>query len=300
MDLEFHQLDLRYRDLRVSDPVREGRLLSSLAQSGQHVPALVVEGGDGRYVLIDGYRRVELLRRLGRDTVYAMVLSMDEPSALLFAYRLERSGRRSALEEGWLLKELGSVHGMGREALSRALLRSTSWISRRLGLVEVLPESVQHAVRAGCVPAHAAMKSLLPLARANKGAVRAAGGEPWRRAGQRPRDGDPVRGLAGGRYDRSGPYRLAAAVVPVVVRGGQAPRPAGPGLSGRRIAARPRGDRCDLPAGAGTASSAGTGQGRRPTVGAGKDLGGGPRGVCRPVRRDGGAPCWMNTGAWRS
>ena len=168
MDLEFHQLDLRYRDLRVSDPVREGRLLSSLAQSGQHVPALVVEGGDGRYVLIDGYRRVELLRRLGRDTVYAMVLSMDEPSALLFAYRLERSGRRSALEEGWLLKELGSVHGMGREALSRALLRSTSWISRRLGLVEVLPESVQHAVRAGCVPAHAAMKFLLPLARANR------------------------------------------------------------------------------------------------------------------------------------
>jgi len=168
MDLEFHQLDLRYRDLRVSDPVREGRLLSSLAQSGQHVPALVVEGGDGRYVLIDGYRRVELLRRLGRDTVYAMVLSMDEPSALLFAYRLERSGRRSALEEGWLLKELGSVHGMGREALSRALLRSTSWISRRLGLVEVLPESVQHAVRAGCVPAHAAMKSLVPLARANR------------------------------------------------------------------------------------------------------------------------------------
>src|SRR3989337_2399823 len=165
MDLEFHQLDLRYRDLRVSDPVREGRLLSSLAQSGQHVPALVVEGGDGRYVLIDGYRRVELLRRLGRDTVYAMVLSMDEPSALLFAYRLERSGRRSALEEGWLLKELGSVHGMGREALSRALLRSTSWISRRLGLVEVLPESVQHAVRAGCVPAPPPMKSPLPAAR---------------------------------------------------------------------------------------------------------------------------------------
>jgi len=127
-----------------------------------------VDGGEGRYVLIDGYRRVSALRKFGRDTVSAMVLSLPEPEALLFAYRLERSGRRSALEEGWLLKELGSVHGMGREALSRALLRSTSWISRRLGLVEVLPESVQHAVRAGCVPAHAAMKSLVPLARANR------------------------------------------------------------------------------------------------------------------------------------
>ena len=169
MDLEFHQLDLRYRDLRVYDPASESRLLFSLSQSGQRVPVLVVDGGEGRYVLIDGYRRVSALRKLGRDTVSAMVLSLPEPEALLFAYRLERSGRRSALEEGWLLKELGSVHGMGREALSRALLRSTSWISRRLGLVEVLPESVQHAVRAGCVPAHAAMKSLLPLARANRG-----------------------------------------------------------------------------------------------------------------------------------
>ena len=168
MDLEFHQLDLRYRDLRVFDPASESRLLVSLSQSGQRVPVLVVDGGEGRYVLIDGYRRVSALRKFGRDTVSAMVLSLPEPEALLFAYRLERSGRRSALEEGWLLKELGSVHGMGREALSRALLRSTSWISRRLGLVEVLPESVQHAVRAGCVPAHAAMKSLVPLARANR------------------------------------------------------------------------------------------------------------------------------------
>ena len=170
MDLEFHQLDLRYRDLRVFDPASESRLLLSLSQSGQRVPVLVVESGEGRYVLIDGYRRVSALRKLGRGAVSAMVLSLPEPEALLFAYRLERCGRRSALEEGWLLQELGSVHGMGREALSRALLRSTSWISRRLGLVEVLPESVQHAVRAGCVPAHAAMKSLVPLARANKGA----------------------------------------------------------------------------------------------------------------------------------
>ncbi|MBE0467399.1 MAG: ParB N-terminal domain-containing protein [Candidatus Desulforudis sp.] len=181
MDLEFHQLDLRYRDLRVFDPASQSRLLLSLSQSGQRVPVLVVEGGGGRFVLIDGYRRVSALRKLCRDTVSAMVLSLPEPEALLFAYRLERCGRRSALEEGWLLKELASVHGMGREALSRALLRSTSWISRRLGLVEVLPESVQHAVRAGCVPAHAAMKSLLPLARANKGAceqlVQNLGGE---------------------------------------------------------------------------------------------------------------------------
>jgi ParB family chromosome partitioning protein len=169
MDLEFHQLDLRYRDLRVFDPAGESRLLVSLSQSGQRVPVLVVDGVEGRYVLIDGYRRVSALGKLGRDTVSAMVLSLPEPEALLFSYRLERSGRRSALEEGWLLKELASVHGMGREALSRALLRSESWISRRLSLVTVLPPSVQESVRKGSIPPQAAMKYFVPLARANRG-----------------------------------------------------------------------------------------------------------------------------------
>lgn len=168
MELEFHQLDLRYRNLRILDPAGESRLLISLSQSGQRVPVLVVESGQGRYALIDGYRRVFTLRKLGRDTVSAMVLSLPEPEALLFAYRLERSGRRSALEEGWLLKELATVHGMSREALSRALLRSESWISRRLSLVTVLPPSVQESVRKGAVPPQAAMKYFVPLARANR------------------------------------------------------------------------------------------------------------------------------------
>lgn len=130
MELEFHQLDLRYRDLRVFDPAGESRLLVSLSQSGQRVPVLVVDGVEGRYVLIDGYRRVSALGKLGRDTVSAMVLSLPEPEALLFSYRLERSGRRSALEEGWLLKELASVHGM--EALYTAWRRGDGIVRDRI------------------------------------------------------------------------------------------------------------------------------------------------------------------------
>ncbi len=168
MELEFHQLDLRYRDLRVMDPSVESRLLVSLSESGQRVPVLVVDDGKGLYILIDGYRRVSALLKLGRDTVSVMVLSLPEQEALLFAYRMERSGRRSALEEGWLLKELASVHGMSREVLSRTLLRSESWISRRLSLVTVLPPSIQEAVRKGVIPPQAAMKYFVPLARANR------------------------------------------------------------------------------------------------------------------------------------
>jgi len=42
MELEFHQLDLRYESLRVHRQDRERRLLASLAEHGQQVPIVVV------------------------------------------------------------------------------------------------------------------------------------------------------------------------------------------------------------------------------------------------------------------
>ena len=60
MDLEFHQLDLRFEHLRVHRPDRERRLLASLAASGQQVPIVVVAVREQpeRYLVIDGYKRV--------------------------------------------------------------------------------------------------------------------------------------------------------------------------------------------------------------------------------------------------
>jgi hypothetical protein len=44
-------------------------------------------------------------------------------------------------------------------------------VSRRLGLLEHLPASIHEQVRSGALSAYAAMKYLLPLARANTGAA---------------------------------------------------------------------------------------------------------------------------------
>lgn len=54
------------------------------------------------------------------------------------------------------------------EELGKRFGRTPSWVSRRLSLVAELPESVQKHVRAGAIGAHAAMKYLVPLARANR------------------------------------------------------------------------------------------------------------------------------------
>lgn len=166
MELEFHQLKLRYSDLRIEDKGRQARLASSLLESGQQSPVLVVKSGDG-YVLIDGYRRVSALRELGRDTVDALVLEQGETDALVLSHQLSSAQQRSALEDGWLIRELHEQHGLSLDVLSRKLGRSKSWVSRRLGLVVGLPVRVQELVREGAICPHAAMKYLLPLARAN-------------------------------------------------------------------------------------------------------------------------------------
>jgi len=51
--------------------------------------------------------------------------------------------------------------GYGLDELARRFDRSVSWVSRRLALVELLPEAIQQQVREGRIWAHLAMKFLL-------------------------------------------------------------------------------------------------------------------------------------------
>jgi ParB family chromosome partitioning protein len=169
MELEFHQLELRYERLRVVRPACEKRLLASLADAGQQVPILVVaDAAPARYVVIDGYKRVRSLKKLARDVVQAARLDLEECEALVMS-RLMRAGEgETALEQAWLLDELVTRFELSQERLARRFERSVSWVSRRLALVRELPDSVQELVRRGEIVAHAAVKCLVPLARAKR------------------------------------------------------------------------------------------------------------------------------------
>jgi ParB family chromosome partitioning protein len=167
MQLEFHQLDRRWEQLRVHHPGRQRRLLASLAESGQQTPIVVVaaEGQTDRFVVIDGYKRITALGQLGRDTVEAVVWPMSEAAAVLLDRSLRLSEHETALEVGWLLAELERRFDYGLDELARRFDRSVSWVSRRLALVEVLPEAIQQQVREGKIPAQVALKFLVPVAR---------------------------------------------------------------------------------------------------------------------------------------
>ena len=168
MDVEFHQLERRLEHLRVRSPQRQRRLLASLAEAGQQTPIVVVAAEEAnRYLVIDGHKRIAALRQLGRDTVEVVVWPMNEAEALLLERSLRLSEQETALEQGWLLAELEQRFGWSLEELGRRFDRDVSWVSRRLALVEILPQSIQQQVREGKIAAHVAMKVLVPMARAN-------------------------------------------------------------------------------------------------------------------------------------
>jgi ParB/RepB/Spo0J family partition protein len=168
MELELHQLDRRYELLRTRNAAREKRLLGSLSENGQQAPIVVVRDGDSeRFVVVDGYKRLRALERLGEDTVHAIEWALREPEALLLERLLRSMDADSPIEQGWFLKEMSERFGLGLDELARRFDRSKSWVSRRIALVSELPDAVQSEVRAGAIGGHAAMKYLVPLARAN-------------------------------------------------------------------------------------------------------------------------------------
>lgn len=167
MELEFHQLELRYEALRRRAPEREKRLLASLAQAGQQMPIVVVSEGD-RHVVVDGYKRVRALKQLKADTVIATAWDLPGAEALMLERLMRCTEGDGPLEQAWLLHELHVRCALSQDELARRFDKSQSWVSRRLGLLEDLPEEIQARVRDGTLVAHAAMKYLVPMARANR------------------------------------------------------------------------------------------------------------------------------------
>lgn len=171
-ELNLDALDLKYEKLSVRRDVAERKLLTSLGETGQQSPVIVVRGAAGRYVVIDGHKRVRALKRLKADVARASVWELSEGEALAASYQLTSQGGRNAFEEGWLVAELHRMFMWNLGEVGARLVRSKSWVSRRLSLVEELPDWMAEEVAQGRIGAHAAASYLVPLTRGNGAAGR--------------------------------------------------------------------------------------------------------------------------------
>jgi ParB family transcriptional regulator, chromosome partitioning protein len=165
--LEIEQLDLRYAHTRIRRPEALLPLMRSLEKWGQLRPVSVVRSEPPCHVLVDGYLRVEALRRCGKDIVLAEVWCCGEMEALLQVLIREQERRWEALEEASLIRELHDRHQLSQDSIARLLGKDKSWVCRRLSLLSALPDETLEAVRSGHLSTWAAGRILAPLARAN-------------------------------------------------------------------------------------------------------------------------------------
>lgn len=168
VEIELRTLDLRYAHTRVANSRTQDRMTRSIERYGQLTPVLAVSQ-DEQPVLVDGYLRVGSLRILGRDTVIADVSATDECRALL--QLLSTTGQRQweAVEQAWIIREIKERFESPLRQIAKGIGHDVSWVSRRLALIDGLPEDLLKSVLGGHVSAWAAGRVLVPLARANKG-----------------------------------------------------------------------------------------------------------------------------------
>jgi len=167
MRLDIHTLIPRFAAQRLHDAKRLHNLIRSIERNGQLTPVIVVPNkqDDLRWVLIDGYRRLEALRQVGEDLIWVDSWDRGIDEALLLC--LERGPERAweAIEEAALLQELSTRHSL-RE-IAQQIGRDVSWVSRRLNLFKALPEDLLESICQGKISLWAATRVLAPLARAN-------------------------------------------------------------------------------------------------------------------------------------
>ena len=182
-EVDLHRLELRFSAARLAEPRAVESLARSIERCGQIVACIAVaeEAGE-RLVLVDGYRRIQALRRLGRDTALVEAWDCDLVAALLRVLAGTNARPWAALEQALLLRELVANHGLSQHEVARRCGRDASWVSRRLELVCGLPDALLGAVREGAVSSWAATRILAPLARANgehaMGLLQALGAAP--------------------------------------------------------------------------------------------------------------------------
>lgn len=168
VQLDLHRLELRFEATRVADQAALKRLADSIQECGQMVACIAAgPAADARWVLMDGYRRVAALRRLGRDTAQVQCWACPLEQALAQILARSRSRSFAAIEEALLLRELIDAHGLSQRQAAHLCARDVSWVQRRLVLLGTLSQELVQAVRSARISSWAASRVVAPLARAN-------------------------------------------------------------------------------------------------------------------------------------
>ena len=169
LELEWHQLELRYSSLRTHTAAETRRTMLSIHEYGLLAPISVIASGivNRPWIVIDGYLRIAAMKELGRDLITAIVWDVAISDGLLQSYQSNESRPWKQLEEAHLLQELMILHQYTQAQLAKRLGKSESWVCHRLQLIQDLPDFAQTAINQGTLSTWVGSRILIPFARAN-------------------------------------------------------------------------------------------------------------------------------------
>ena len=166
-DIEIVHLKLTYAHTRIQQQRQVVQMAGSLNRYGQLLPIQVVCADHPQYTLIDGYLRVAAARLCRLDTLLAQIMPGSEKDALARLLTHNAARQFDIFEQAAMLQELQLRHQLSQVQIAAMLGKHSSWVNRRLAIMDTLPASAVAAVRSSAVSSWAACRILAPLARAN-------------------------------------------------------------------------------------------------------------------------------------
>lgn len=171
LELQLDEIGQSYGRYRLHIPELEQGMMRSLASYGQLSPIVVVVN-EGRFELIDGFKRLGAARKLETmDRLLARLIEADERSAKAAIYGLNRAGGRTReIEEAWIVYGLVREDGLTQVEVAELLGRHKSWVCRRLALIEKLGTQAREELQVGLLTPTAA-RQLVRLPSGNQAEI---------------------------------------------------------------------------------------------------------------------------------
>jgi len=134
-----------YQPRTIFDEERIDELCQTIKTHGVIQP-IVVRVRNGSFEIIAGERRYRAVRKLGMETIPAIVREFNDSQAASIALieNLQREGL-TALEEAIAYQQLMEMHQLTQESLAQRLGKSQSTIANKIRLLQ-LPEAVKQAL----------------------------------------------------------------------------------------------------------------------------------------------------------
>lgn len=144
VEIDVDQIDPNpFQPRKAFDEAGIAALAASIEDNGLQQPVGVVAAAGGRYTLVWGERRLRAVKRIGRDTIFAILtkVSPEDAGEIALIENTQRSDL-TCFELADAIDGLRKKHGHSHEAIARLIGKSRPYVTKTLSLLN-LPESAR-------------------------------------------------------------------------------------------------------------------------------------------------------------